>query len=327
MRNTNNKGFTAIEVVIGIGLVVIVTFALMSTQLIVTKESLDLTNQLEDSIDSKLAERIIFKDLNGVDPSYNNINVLDDAGKPFFDYFPDVPSQFLDKPIERSIAVNLSGRKEFYILTQDLNLGSMLNYDPVAAYQVGPTPDDFNASASLTFLGINNKNWVQAQRPNFWKDGSLLMLDTPVHIRPVGSDGKIDMKIAPRSPIFIGIVSSQNLTANSVINSLVNIKHPETNINITTADNFLRNAPAVGGGQTSIRMRAVRLIKYSLVAYKDDRYVSTPARLIKQSFENGKWSDPFLMADKVSDLEFKRDSTLKKMIYFKVNKVAKKTVK
>lgn len=324
MIQNNKKGFTTIEVIVGIGLVVILTVALMSTQLIITKEHVDLTNQLEDSIDTKLAERIIFKDLNGVDPSYNNITVLDDAGKAFFDYYPDVPAQLLDNPLDRNIVLKLSGRKDLYILTQDQNLGGMMNYDPVAAYQVGAAPEDFNVSATLTFISINNMNWIKAQRPNFWQDGKLLMLDTPVHLRPLAGNGKFDMKVAPRSPVYIGEVSSQSLNQNSTVNSLINIKHPETNSSITTADEFLRSVPSVGGGQSVVRLRAVKLIKYFLQEYKDDRFETQPARLFKQVFENGKWSDALLLADKVSELELKRDSVLKKMIYFKVKKVAKK---
>ena len=62
------------------------------------------------------------------------------------------------------------------------------------------------------------------------------------------------------------------------------------------------------------------MIKYILEPQNDARYGKNAAYLKKSVYENGKWSSPILLADKVEELHLKRDSVLKRMIYFKVKK-------
>lgn len=317
----NQKGFTAVEVVIGIGLTAILTTAIITTQLMVSKDQVALQNSLDDSIDTNLAERTLFIDFNNVDPSYNNLDLKDDAGLGFFDYYPDLPKSAIKKSIERNATLSLaSGRKEFYILVQDPKAGSMMNYDPVAAYLVGPTPADFNVSATLKYDSINRKNWVSQQRAGFWVEGRLLLLDTPARLRPVDIAGNIDMQVVPRSPIFVGRVAGGLFVPDANITPLVKTTHPETGATIANADIFLRKAPSVGGGQSIVRLRAVRMIKYVLEPQNDVRYGKNAAYLKKSVYENGAWTLPTVLADRVEELHLKRDSVLKRMIYFKVKK-------
>ncbi|WP_295900491.1 hypothetical protein [uncultured Bdellovibrio sp.] len=323
MMLRTNKGFTAVEVVVGIGLMAALTMVIVSTQLFVSKDQAQLKDKLEDSIDTNLAERVIFSDLNNSDPSYNNVNLKDDKGLSFFDYYPDVPQNALKGKIERDIVLTPTGnRTDFYIMVQDVKSGALLNYDPPAAYNIGPVPADFNLSATLEFQTVNHNNFVKNQRKEFWVDGKILMLDTPARIRPMDGLGNVDLTVAPRSPIFVGSVKGQRMDMDIAIKGFLNIKHPETGIEITTADSFLRTIPSMGGGIPLVRLRPVRFIRYYLERYEDSRYTSTPARLYKTTFENGTWSQPFLLADKVKEFMIRRDSVIKKMIYFKVKKMS-----
>ncbi|WII71578.1 hypothetical protein QJS83_14000 [Bdellovibrio sp. 22V] len=324
MMTLNRKGFTAVEVVVGVGLVALLTSVMVATQLMVTKDQANLKEKLEDSIDTTLAERIIFQDLNNVDPSYNNLTVKDDEGRPFFDYYPDIPANILTTEAERNVSLKLGGRTEFFIMTQDTTAGAIMTYDPPMAYLIGNPPADFNTSATLEFQSLNRNKSVETYRKNFWVPGKALMLDTPARLRPVESNGSVNMTVAPRSPIFVGAVQGQALAIDPVMKSLLNIKHPETKADINSADAFLRTLPSIGGGQPIVRLRAVKIVKYFIKKYEDTRLQTTPANLYKSVYENGQWSEPFLMADKVAELSFKRDSVLKRMIYFKVKKVEKK---
>lgn len=323
MMLNNNKGFTAVEVVVGIGLMAAVTTIVVSTQLFVSQDQIKLRDKMEDSIDTSLAERVVFSDLNNSDPSYNNINIMDDKGFPFFDYYPDVPVNSLKNKPEREITLTSEGsRSEFFIMVQDIKAGPLMNYDPTVAYNIGPTPSDFNASASLEFQTLNQNNWVKNQRKKFWVDGKILMLDTPARIRPMNSaTGAVDLNIAPRSSIFVGSVAGQNINLDYNMKPYLNIKHPETGVDVANADTFLRTVPAMSGGIPLIRLRAVRFIKYYLVKYEDKKYATKPAYLYKSTYENGKWSEPFLLADKVKEFRLRRDSVIKRMIYFKVKKM------
>jgi hypothetical protein len=189
------------------------------------------------------------------------------------------------------------------------------------AYNVGPSSSDFNQAASLSFVSLNRNAWVAAQRPGFWVANKTLMLDTPAKVRVV-SGGKVDLQIPPRSPTFIGSVAGQSLNPiPSNIASNIVTTHPETGAAINSADTFLRTVPSVGGGQSIIRLRAVKIIKYYIV--KDTQtqgYKTTPSSLYRVVYENGSFSQPQMLADKIDRFTLRRDSVLKRMIYFKVNK-------
>lgn len=316
----NRRGVTAIELVVGIGIVAILTGIVITSQMMVTKEQVKMSNQLESSIDTTLAERMVFRDLNAVDPSYNNLLVKDDAGFGFFDYYPDVPAQSLTTPINREVTLKLGQRTEFYILVQDQNAGPLMNYDPPAAYNIGTAPADFNKSADLQFSSLNRNKWVSVQRPNFWVQGRLLMLDTPARVRPLNKTGMLDMSIAPRSPIFIGAVNGESLIMDGVVKGLINVAEPETGDEIANPDIFFRRLPAMGGGQPLVRLRAVKMIKYYLAKYSDPKLAASLPNLYKAVYEDGKWSDPILLADKVESFNLRRDSVLKRIIYFKLKK-------
>lgn len=327
MRNLrSNLGFTAVEVVIGVGLMAMLTLMVVTTQLLVSKQQIEMTRKLDDSIDTNLAERIIFMDLNGIEPSYNNITLLDDGkdGGGFYDYYPDVPSNILKSRETREIVLSLKGKKEFYALVNDNVVGNLMVYDPVAAYHVGAAPANYNLSAVLQYDSLNRNNWVGNQRPGFWVNGRLLMLDTPARLRPTNNEGVVDLRVIPRSPIYIGTVQGQTLTSLASSVNIFNTRHPETNADITTPDIFLRTAPSIGGGQPIVRLRAVRLVRYFIEPYTDERLQGvTPARLFKSNYDNGKWSEPMLLVDSIDEVVFKRESVFKKMIHFKINKITR----
>ncbi|UOF01818.1 type II secretion system protein [Bdellovibrio reynosensis] len=320
----NNKGFTAVELMIGIGLAAVLTTAIVSTQLMVSRDQVKMSKDLEQSIDKNMAERIVFSDLNGIDPSYNNVLQKDDSGRYFFDYYPDVPANVITDGLERKITLKVTGTQEIYIVVSDLKAGPLLNYDPVKAYNVGAAPADFNQAASLQFVSLNKNNFLtdpgQSNRSAMWQSGKILMLDTPARIRPL-VNGTVNMKIAPRSPIFVGSVQGVNLLSDSMIQKVLNLKHPETGVVIANADQFLRNVPSIGGGQSIIRLKGVKIIKYSLKKYEDGRYKTTPAYLYKSEYVgSGVWSEPFLLSDGVAEFSLRRESVLKRMIYFNIKK-------
>lgn len=326
MKNIKNSlGFTAVEVVIGVGLMAMLTLMVVTTQLLVSKQQVEMTRKLDDSIDTNLAERIIFMDLNGIEPSYNNLNLVDDGkdGGGFYDYYPDVPANILKSRETRELVLSLTGKREFFALVNDNVVGNLMVYDPVAAYHVGAAPANYNVSAVLQYESLNRNNWIGNQRPGFWVNGRLLMLDTPARLRPTNDSGVVDLKVIPRSPIFVGSVQGQALNSLGSSFDIFNTRHPETNAEISNPDLFLRTAPSIGGGQPIVRLRAVRLVRYFIEPYSDERIQGTPARLYKSNYENGKWSEPMLLVDAVQEVVFKRESVFKKMIHFKINKITR----
>lgn len=330
-RINNNRGFTVLEVAIGVGMVAVVTTALLATQLFVSKDQMNLQNQLDQTIDGTLAERILFNDFANIDPSYNNLILADDSGLGFFDYYPDIPAGIL-KNVTRKITMSpdSAASKTFTVLAQDKTAGALLIYDPTAAYKIGSAPTDFNVAASLEFQSLNYNNWVAAARPAFWSEGNLLMLDTAARLRPL-SGSTVDMTVAPRSPTFVGFIAGQAVKSfnGTNVGGMFNYTQPDTGAAIDSVDTFLRNAPSVGGGQSLIRLRAVKLTQYYLqipstaqseckVSGSTRTYKS--AQLFKKIYKNGTYTQPFMLADRVCSFELSRDSVLKRMIYFKIYK-------
>ncbi|WP_413287573.1 type IV pilus modification PilV family protein [Bdellovibrio sp. HCB337] len=321
MKLRNTQGFTIVEVLVAVGIAAVGLGLVASTQMSMIKDHIRMRKTLEANIDETLAERILFNDFNGLDPAYNNLNVKDDAGLLFFDYYPDIPENSLTARKDRELTLALDGRTEFYIITQDRSAGSLLIYDPVMAYNVGPSPANFNIAADLSFISLNQKNWIGAQRPGFWIPNKTLMLDTPAKIRGV-ANGKVDLKIPPRSPIFMGSVSGGSLNpVVGVMASMLIKTHPGSGTLINSADDFLRNVPSIGGGQSIVRLRAIKIVRYHIEKSKlVTGFKEPPANLYRTTYENGSFGNPVLLADQIDKFSLRRDSVLKRMIYFKVHK-------
>lgn len=329
MMVMNKKGLTIIELMIGIALFSIVMAIIVSVQVKMSQQNMEMVRKLDDSVDQNLAERILFKDLNGIDVSYNNLLVKDANGNNFFDFYPDVTENILKVRIDRELVLELKGRRDFYVLTQNVSAGPLLTYDPMWAYDVGEEPPDPNTPAKLTFNPSKNRKWISNEknggRPGFWSDGNILFFDTPSRIRPDTGD-VVDSSIPPRSPIYPGEVRTgsddlQNISGDAA--GMFNMTQPSNAEVISSLDGFLRDVPSVGGGQTIVRVRAARLVKYYIepdTKKKADLYEIAPANFYKGEYYHGKFVQRTLLADGVGRVLFRRDSVVKKMIYFKIEK-------
>ncbi|WP_413578454.1 hypothetical protein ACLVWU_07940 [Bdellovibrio sp. HCB290] len=335
MMIRNQKGLTIAELLVGIGLSAVVILVVVAVQVQMAKKQTELTRKLDDSIDQNLAERIIFKNLNGLEVSYNNILVRDDNGNNFYDFYPDLTENVLKVRADREFTLSLSsGQSEFFVVTQDFASGALLNYDPVWAYDVGADPGDPNKAATLTFSPSKSRKWISNEadggRAGFWADGKILFFDTPSRIRPI-KNGEVDILTPPRSPFYIGAVSTQagdnlqNITGG--VEKMFKMTQPSNGNAITSLDNFLRTLPSVGGGQTIVRARVVKIIKYYVEAdtkKKASDYETQPLVLYAAEYRNGKWVVRSMLSDGVEKMVLRRDSVMKRMIYFKIHKSVKK---
>lgn len=315
----NNKGTTLIETMIAVGLASVVVSVIFGAQLMISREKEKLSRQLDATVDTTIAERNILLDLRQVDPSYNNLILADDNGQQFFDYYPDIPENLLGNNIARTLTLDMNGITSVDFLIEDINAGPLLIYDPVAAYLVGPPPASFNQPASLTFVSLNNSNWVSANRPDFWVNNQLLLLDTTARVRPT-INNTVNLLTRPRSPIYIGKVNGQDLVNDTTVVPLINITDPLTGANITSVDTFLRNIPSTGGGIPLVRLRAVRLMRYFLQS-NGLQGTSASIDLYRQSYVNNAFTTPHLIATKVKSIAFKRNSVTQKIIHLTIEKV------
>ncbi|MBX2993919.1 MAG: type II secretion system protein [Bdellovibrionaceae bacterium] len=313
----NQRGLTMIEVAIAMGISAVVLAVAMTSLFQLTKNQNDLSNKVAATVDALLGENSIFVDLRNIEPSFNNVTTLSDEGLAFFDFYPDVPEAMV-KAKKRTITLSLSGTTEFVFLQTDLGAGPMLVYDPVLAYDVGPPPNDPRTAASLSYSSLNKNGAVINQQPGLWSQGKTLLLDTPVRIRPTVNGG-IDLMTPPRSPIFVGRVSGNNLLSDTAINERLNTTHPGTGVLIQSPDLFLRTIPSMGGGSSYVRIRPVRIVRYYLEKQPDSKYPNA-AILKKTVYADGAYSAPFVIMDQIKTIQFQRETVTQKVMTFSIEK-------
>lgn len=316
MKKQGMKGFTLVEVMFSVVLTGVVLAMIVASQALMNKETNKLTKELENAIDTALAERTILLNLRQVDPSYNNLNQVDDNGLQFFDYYPDISENALGNFNSRTLTLQPNGTTSIYFLIQDLSAGPLMLYDPVAAYNVGTIPANLNQAATLNFVSLNKSNWIFGQRPQMWVNDQLIFLDTVSKVRPLVQNN-VNMMTPPRSPIFVGRVQAQQLVVDQAFASLFNYTDPYTGQQIANEDTFLRVVPSSGGGQPIVRVRGAKLIKFSLVPNQ----TGGDNRLLRQYYmNNGNFSSPFLVSDHVLKIVFERSTVTQKIVYFRIDR-------
>jgi type II secretory pathway pseudopilin PulG len=336
-----NDGFTLSELMVSVGVTAILGLISVTVMLNLTKNQNALSRTSDDIVLSEIGNRYISLDLARSAPSFNVLlptaDPSDQSGNPsFFDYYPDVPANVLS-PVARDFTLSLSGKKNFYILTQD-PAGPVMFYNPVAAYSVGTQPNPPTTAAPLKYLGINTNSYLSNLNvpsgctcPSagcscpYWASGKLLFLDTPAYLRPLGPSGNvINMStVPPRSPVFIGVVGNTDISADTYIKTLVFKTDPITGTDLTTgaaggADAFLRAIPSVGGGSPIVRLRTLNLVLYSIAVSPTNPNVG---QLFRSTYVGGTsaFSTPIMIADNVKSVVFHRDSVLQQFVYYQIN--------
>ena len=312
----NKKGMTLAETIIGVAVLSISLVIIVSTQLSIKNEMNKLDTKIQGKIEVLGGEKLILFDIQAASLSFNNINIADNNSKNFFDYLPEKSAGLVSNNPDRILTLAVGRKTEIIFLLQDTKKGSVLIYDPVAAYNIGAASDNFNVAATLTFSSLNKGNFVSNQRAQFWNNGQILFLDTMARIRTPAA--AVDMNIPPRSSIFIGKVNGSALETIAEANPFINSTHPEkTDFVISSADTFLRTVSSFGGGISTVRMQAARLIKYHIITTAAD------TKFFKSTYDGttGRWINPILISDKIQQVIFQRDSIGSKIINFRISKV------
>lgn len=314
----NQNGMTLIETLVGIGVLSISLVIIAGAQLMIKKEMAKLDDKIQGKIEVLSGEKLILFDIQAANISFNNMNVLDNNNNNFFDFVPEKSANTTADSPDRILTLAEGEKSEIFFLLQDTKKGPVLIYDPISAYKVGPAPSDFNLPATLTFVSLNQGNFVSNQRVNFWENGQLLFLDTLARVRP--AVGELDMTKAPRSSTLLGSVNETSLDPIENLPGLLKTTHPEVeSVVIDSADTFLRTISSFGGGVSTVRMQAVRLIKYWIS--KEDGNLK-----FYKSFYSGKdkaWGNKILIADFVDRIVFQRNSIGSKIVNFKIQKINK----
>ncbi len=313
-RKDHSFGFSLIElmIVLSVGSVVLLGTVVFIERSF--KQQREQVNKVDYTSQNLVLSRIIVGDMSQSSVSFNVINSQKDKfDNNFFDHVPDLPSS---KDENREILLNPINNKSITFIVQDEPKGARLSlmlYEPVAAYEIGPAPNNFFSAATITWAGMNRNNYITNQR-SFWNQGNLLMLDVSSFVRPTG-DAEVGIAKYPVVINFIGYVNDQTLDQDPFLKELVYNRSPITGAEIKTPDDFFRHLPSVGGGVPIVRLRQVKVVRYWMDQMPNNS--SGLGRLWRSVYQReGQFSSNQLLADHLESFVFKRTSIKERIIYF-----------
>jgi hypothetical protein len=360
-------GMTLLEVMLALGLSGLVLLGVVEFYTSYTEKLTRMNESVENQTDIESGQQIMLRDLKSIDPSFGTLKLLDDEGRSFFEYYPDVPERDLDKDAVcgrpcRVYTMKPGAFSEITLVLHDPSAHPLPSfvYNPTWAYQLhacAPAPcRNTVRGAEPTFLGVNTSSeWISGangrpavyhgtppvmEYPGYWHKWQLLMFDSPTAFRPDGTTASQWPHVPPRSPYFIGMVGSDAATAPftfvgtvaPALRDLFNIDDPvNPATKVDTVDVFFRKLPPVGGGQPLVRVRPVRLVKYSIeVMFPAIDPALSPAekkkrqgalRVWRQVFARGAWdARRHLVAEYVKTVQLRRSTVTDKTVTFVLSK-------
>jgi prepilin-type N-terminal cleavage/methylation domain-containing protein len=307
-------GYTLVESLIVVALSAVITMAAMYLRNATNKNIDQFGDLFEDASDTILSERFILYDLRAAFPSFNNVEVNDDDGRPFFDLINDVPGSTVANPT-RTITLGPSivpadkqTQEVIFLITKSF----AAIYDPIVAY------DDDPVLKTVTFNSLNKGNYINGATglfPGLWLSGSLWMLYSPVGLRPVGAL----LSVAAKWPIFVGKVNGVNLlpeplstaTVRTPNGRIVRTSHPvETMLTVDSADTFFQKLYPSSGGPPPVFLMPVSFVKYTFEKKETKPgsgvYIN---QLLRRAWKNGAFeASGQLIATDIKKVLFTRDS-------------------
>ncbi|WP_413561238.1 type II secretion system protein [Bdellovibrio sp. HCB209] len=253
--------------------------------------------------------------------SFNKLELKDDNGKNFFDYYPDVPFSILQKNSNADRIFTLkagTANQYFYLMQTEEGDFDSLIFDPMFAYKNTGDSPDLMSNGSVQYIGLNSIANITgiAGGPNAgtmtkvfqtrWTDGMLFLLSCPTYLRPLTTAGGIDILTPPRFASYLGSVAGSDLLPVSTALTGVTLKnsHPVSNVNYSGVDNFMRTLPSVGGAAPFVKIEPVNLVRFAIrlnaKTGKND--------FIFQELKQGKYQDRTVLLSDVDSIKFVRKS-------------------
>lgn len=321
LRNKHEDGFTLIEVMISLGLIIF--FVVNATSLLA--DITNLTNQVKDKAsdesDLTLAKISVERILRTAGPSFNLVKGnLDDNGYEYFDYYPDLPMVDVD-PALASRTLTLSGvtnRLSMIFAVQSPRQLEVIHYNPMAAYEPVVPDTSMSNPAILTYSSLDRGGVISGRFPALWVADHFFLLKVPILLRYVGIDGTVNMMTPPRDPSFVGRVVGGDLVTNSFIQSVVYTTHPATNAAIGNVNDFLRGIPTAGGASPLVLLEEIEFVKLALVLNSSTQRYDLMSS--KYSGTAGTFSEERLIAPGIQKVVFKRKSVSRPVVSVEIVK-------
>ncbi len=292
----NSKGLSLVELIVALGAATIVGIAISQLLLTSGKALRIFEKTIDASIDDKLGDKLILRDLRNSAPSMNNLIVNDDCGKSFFDFDTDRNSIFYlsqqksgssvacssASPTSRTFTLEINKKTALYFLTYDQQRGGGIFTDALSFFSSpGAAPTNMNAPAPIAYEGLGFNDFLnQIDIKNSSK------LNTAKQLILV--DSSVAMPVSPaRGSTFLGLLDTAGGKLDLIkITFPILINNPEIFNYAITFENslgglvnyvpnnfkeYLIYLPSAGAGGASVRLKPILIQKYSLdcVSQKD----------------------------------------------------------
>lgn len=318
-RNFTNKGFSLLELMVAVGIGSAVLLGTVQYLNINDKANKKIQRDLEDTSDNLNMEAMLRKDLTNTKHSLNNINILDDSGKNFFDYLSTSTCTSNCKrslKLEVGTTVGHISAKSLYFIVIDQAAGAEQIYNPADAYVAG----------TLTFKSLNQDDNLAVRANTPWENvatkSRLIFLYSPLEV--------FSPTALPQTPgrtlSFMGWVGATNiqstLNAETINDAGVNFytnDDPRTSLPIASEDAFFKNMPYTSGLGSFSFLTAVKIVRYRMQTVKSGGKFS--GQLMRAEMNDSKVFIERPIGFNIKTLEFTRETISSPAISIKVENV------
>ena len=322
MIKLNSRGFTLPEILVVCAMLSMLGLFSASVISDLMKISKVVQNETTSQTDVSLATLYLTKIFRSAKPSFNTlIGTPDDNGNEFYDFYSDVPTEKWPLVSDKTRTLTLSaatGKFELYVFTEDKKQNSAISYDPRAAYADVDPVIQMDASAVLTYIGLNAFDLLKKRYPELWVNQQIFLLRVPIPLRYVAADGTVSMEpgSVPRELSYVGAVSGDTLTTSgfdaSLLSRLWN-RQPIDGSIVDSPDTLLRKIPSVGGSAPLVILEAIKVIKISLEKNPKNIY-----DLYFSEYINGGFSNKNLISPNVKEFVISRESVARSILRYKL---------
>lgn len=256
---TNKKGFSLIEVMISIGVLMFVLFVFVAVLETFQRKNSSAEGQVQYRMDLSLIERVVFSDLNWSFPSIGNLNLRGTDNREFFQYYGGVPVGRIPAAARtRELILTPTNNRVLEFITEDPKAGDRRYFQPAQAYTF--TLNLFTISP-LTYASVNQARFFTDSYPAHWGAGGHFVFYAPAPLKDLISGGA---NPPVRFYSTLGYASGADVSVDTLGGNL-KTAHPHLRENVASMDGFLRLIPTLGGAMSQLVVVPVQVIRYRLL--------------------------------------------------------------
>ncbi|MCB0417539.1 MAG: hypothetical protein H6617_08840 [Bdellovibrionaceae bacterium] len=266
-----------------------------------------------------VGSRALWFDITNSGVGFNVLGFNDENGRGFWDYLKDQPCPETLDACRRRITLTPQNGASFVLMKEDSKESPSQAIQVARFYdQTEPAPGSFTAAGTVTLNETRMKDILATKSATTWSPNgtlrepfALIQFYSVSLERQMPAAGLPNFNEAPRAHSYMGYWDGGD-TFQSITTlpgaPISDQRHPVTDNQITSLDNFFRTMPPQGGDALFTMVRRVSFVRYSVEALEYEGYQT--GRLMRSTFDPaaGGWSQPQTVAVPICGIELARRS-------------------